>query len=119
MDFREEKAIYLQITEHICEQILNGKLPAGERIVSVREMAAALEVNPNTVMRSYNELSDKEILQNKRGVGFFVSENAAEIIRNEQREKFIQEELPRFLKKMRLLGIRMSEIIQFEQDINK
>lgn len=119
MDFREEKAIYLQITEHICELILNGKLPTGERIVSVREMAAALEVNPNTVMRSYNELADKEILLNKRGVGFFVAESAVEIIRNEQREKFIQEELPRFLKKMRLLGIGMDEIIQIEQNLNK
>ncbi len=115
MDFGTDKAIYLQITDYICEQILNGRWKAGERVVSVRELATALEVNPNTVMRSYNELADRNIIVNKRGIGFFVSPDAPELIRTEQRAAFIHDELPRIFKKMRLLNISLEEITSHYQ----
>lgn len=115
MDFGTDKAIYLQITDYICEQILNGRWKAGERVVSVRELATALEVNPNTVMRSYNELADRNIIVNKRGIGFFVNPDAPELIRTEQREAFIHDELPRLFKKMRLLNISLEEITNHYQ----
>ena len=110
MDFGTEKAIYLQITDYICEQILNGRWKAGERIVSVRELAATLEVNPNTAMRAYNELADKNVIVNKRGIGFFVSTDAPELVRGEQKADFLRSELPRLFKKMRLLNITLEEI---------
>ena len=115
MDFGTEKAIYLQITDYICEQILNGRWKAGDRVVSVRELATALEVNPNTVMRSYNELADRSIIVNKRGIGFFVGTDAPELIRTEQRTEFIHNELPRLFKKMRLLNIPMEEVSKIYQ----
>ena len=115
MDFGTDKAIYLQITDYICEQILNGRWKAGERVVSVRELATALEVNPNTVMRSYNELADRNIIDNKRGIGFFVGPDAPELIRTEQRAAFIHDELPRIFKKMRLLNISLEEITSHYQ----
>lgn len=110
MKFSEDKPIYLQIIDYIDEQILSGRWAAGEKIVSVRELASALEVNPNTVMRSYNELSDSQILVNRRGVGFYVSESAAELIRTEQKMLFMQQELPNFFKKMKLLGVSLQDL---------
>ena len=75
MEFRDKQAIYLQIADHFCENILLEKWKPGDRIPSVREMAVNMEVNPNTVMRTFTYLQDKEIIFNKRGIGYFVSED--------------------------------------------
>lgn len=115
MDFRGEKTIYLQIEEYICEQILSGKWQSGSKILSVRELAAGLEVNPNTVMRAYTELADKGILENKRGVGFFATENASTVIQSVHRQEFVQNELPVIMKKARLLGATLEEITNIYQ----
>ena len=56
MQFTEEKPIWRQIYDLIAMRILSGEWAEMERIVSVREMAAAVGVNPNTVMRSYEKL---------------------------------------------------------------
>ncbi len=119
MNFREEKSIYLQIEEYICEQVLSEKWMAGGKILSVREFAASLEVNPNTVMRAYTELADKGILENKRGVGFFVAENAPTIIRETLRREFLSCELPSVLKKAHLLNISLDEISGIFQTLEK
>ena len=62
MEFKDKQSIYLQIADYICEQILLGKWPPGERIPSVRELAGLMEVNPNTVMRTFDFLQNKEII---------------------------------------------------------
>ena len=69
MEFKEKQAIYLQIGEHISETILRKQWEEGEKIPSVREMAMSIEVNPNTVMRTYSYLQDRGIIFNKRGIG--------------------------------------------------
>ena len=78
MKFRKQRAIYLQIGDYICENILTGTYAPGEKIPSVREMAVSVEVNPNTVMRTYTDIQQKEILYNQRGIGFFVAHDAIE-----------------------------------------
>lgn len=78
MNFKKPKAIYMQIADYICESILAAELKGGDRIQSVREMAAQVEVNPNTVARTFTYLQEKEIIFNKRGVGYFVAEDALE-----------------------------------------
>ena len=70
MEFSHNKAIYLQITDIVCEGILVGKYVEEERIPSVREMAMNLEVNPNTVFRAYEELQGEGLIYNRRGLGF-------------------------------------------------
>jgi GntR family transcriptional regulator len=75
MEFGDNNAIYLQIADHFCENILLQKWNPGDRIPSVREMAVSIEVNPNTVMRTFNYLQDKGIIFNKRGIGYFVTED--------------------------------------------
>jgi DNA-binding transcriptional regulator YhcF (GntR family) len=111
MDFKETQPIYMQITDWSCEQILLGNWQSEDRAPSVRELGALLEVNPNTVARAYEFLDKKEIFINKRGVGFFISPNAVDKIREFRKKRFFEEELPVVFKTMKLLNIGIEEIV--------
>ncbi|MDE7116511.1 MAG: GntR family transcriptional regulator [Muribaculaceae bacterium] len=106
MIFEENnKAIYLQIADRICDDIMQGKYDSDNRIPSVREYAASVEVNANTVMRSYERLTSRNLIFNKRGIGFFVSPDAKEKIRCEKSEELMQKQLPPLFRLMCSLGI--------------
>ncbi|WP_221390785.1 GntR family transcriptional regulator [Dyadobacter sp. NIV53] len=110
MEFKDKQSIYLQIADYICEQILLGKWPPSERIPSVRDLGGMLEVNPNTVMRTYEFLQSKEIIVNKRGIGNSVTDNANELILAYRKERFLETELPEFFKTLYLLNVSMEEL---------
>lgn len=110
MNFKESKAIYLQIAERICDEILLGQYPEEERIPSVREYAAMVEVNANTVMRSFDYLQTQNIIYNKRGIGYFVASGAKEVIHALRKETFLKEELGYFFNQLYTLGIPIKEI---------
>ena len=105
MQFSEDKPIWRQIYELIAMRILSDEWPEGSRIVSVRELAQEVGVNPNTVMRSYERLDGDGIIFNRRGIGFFVAEGAKEHIREIERRKFLDEELPKLSERLELLGL--------------
>ena len=111
MNFKENKAIYLQIAERICEMILLGEYREEERIPSVREYAAIVEVNFNTVMRSFEHLQSSGIIFNKRGIGYFVEAGANEKIRSLRKEYFLQNEINDFFKQIYMLEIPINEIV--------
>ena len=115
MEFDQHKPIYLQIADAICERILTGQWPEGDRIPSVRECGISLEVNPNTVARSYDELSTEGIIHNKRGIGYFVSPGAKSVIREKQRSSFISGDLKEVFRKMEILGISIEDITSLYQ----
>jgi len=110
MKFKETQAIYLQIGDYVCEQILLERWKEGDRILSVRELGVALEVNPNTVMRTYDFLQSREIIFNKRGVGYFVSDDARQKIRQYRKKQFLEQDLPPVFKNMNLLGMSFDEL---------
>ena len=110
MVFSEQKPIYLQIASMISDRILSGELGPDDRIPSVREYAAEVGVNPNTLMRSYEHLSGEQIIYNKRGIGFFVAADARERILEIERAKFLDKEWPHILERMHLLGITMEQL---------
>src|SRR6516162_9987333 len=105
MEFRENPAIYIQIADYVSEQVLLGKWKLGEKIISIRDLAVELEVNPNTVQRAYEFLQQREIISNRRGVGYFVEEEAKERITSFRRDQFMENELPVFLKNIYLLKV--------------
>lgn len=105
MQFSDDKPIWRQIYELIAMRILSDEWPEGSRIVSVRELAQEVGVNPNTVMRSYERLDGDGIIFNRRGTGFFVAEGAKEHIREIERRKFLDEELPKLSERLNLLGL--------------
>jgi DNA-binding transcriptional regulator YhcF (GntR family) len=110
MEFQNGKSIFLQIADSITDKVISGEFPAGQKIPSVRELAADMGVNPNTIMRTYSELQAMEIIENQRGIGYFVNENAQKIILQGKRVEFFQQVLPEFIKQAQLLGISASEL---------
>lgn len=112
MEFKDNKPIYLQIAEVICNQILSGEHPEGERLPSVRDYAVQMEVNVNTVVRSFDWLAQQEIIFQRRGLGFFVSEGAGNLISYVRRKDFFEQQLPELFDSMRTLGITLEEVAE-------
>jgi DNA-binding transcriptional regulator YhcF (GntR family) len=110
IDFKSTKGIFLQIAENICHRILERKLQTGDRVPSVRDLAADYEVNRNTVLRTYALLDEAGIFENKRGIGFFVSEQAVEIIQAKEKKEFFQNDLPEFIQKVKLLQLKENDL---------
>lgn len=119
MKFRDNEAIYLQIAAYVGQNILLGKWPAEQKIPSVRDFAIELEVNLNTVMRSYEFLENLGAIYNKRGLGFFVSRDGHEKVKAFRKEKFIQQDLPAFFNNVYLLDISPEEILQWYQQFKQ
>ena len=110
MKFKESKSIYLQIADRICDEILQGKYKEEERIPSVREYAATVEVNANTVVRSFDYLQGQDIIYNKRGLGYFVASEGRERILELRKEVFMKEDLPEFFRQLMTLDIPIKEV---------
>jgi len=110
MDFKSSKGIFLQIADNLCRQIMDGSLKPGDRVPSVRDLAAEFEVNRNTVMRTYSNLQGAGIFDNKRGIGFFISENAAELVRAGENSDFYSHNLPEFILKVKLLKLNSIDL---------
>jgi DNA-binding transcriptional regulator YhcF (GntR family) len=112
MEFEQPKGIYLQIADQIRDRILQGEWSEGERIPSIRELAVSVGVNPNTVTKSYQALTERQIIENQRGLGYFVAAGAKRAILREMKNEFMREELPRVFRTMRLLDIDIEEVVQ-------
>ena len=110
MKFKESKSIYLQIADRICDEILQGQYKEEERIPSVREYAATVEVNANTVVRSFDYLQGQDIIYNKRGLGYFVASEGRERILELRKEVFMKEDLPEFFRQLMTLDIPIKEV---------
>ncbi len=110
MQFKDTQAIYLQIADYVCEKILLKEWKPEERIPSVRELAVQLEVNPNTVMRTYDFLQQQQIIYNQRGIGFFVSPDAIKHAIAYRKEEFTQKDLPAVFRNMYLLDMEVEEL---------
>ncbi|MDR0437562.1 MAG: GntR family transcriptional regulator [Bacteroidales bacterium] len=111
MDYKTDKPIYLQIADFVCERVLQGIWKADERIPSVRELSVTLAVNPNTIVKSFEYLESKQIIFQKRGIGYFVESNGLQRIREMYKAEFFNEELPNLFKKMKWLDISMKELM--------
>lgn len=112
IDFNDSnRAIYLQIADDIADRVLQGVLPPDERIPSVRDYAATVMVNVNRVMRAYEHLSSLGVIYNKRGLGYFVSAEAASVITRTRRRDFIDSgAIDRIFKQLHLLDISTAEL---------
>jgi GntR family transcriptional regulator len=110
MVFRQNEAIYQQIADLACENVLSGAWKTGDRVPSVRELAGEIEVNPNTVVRTYAYLQDQGIIQNQRGLGYYVADRAPEVTRELMRRTFVTRDLPRVVRTMDLLGMGVDEL---------
>lgn len=110
MDFNDNKPIYLQITDGLMDDILADVYLSDERLPSVREYATKVEVNANTVMRSYDWLQQQRVIFNKRGIGFFVLKDAKKRILEMRRNNFFANEADYFFKRMNSFGLSPDDV---------
>ena len=118
MIFTNDKAIYIQIADRLCDEILAGEYKDDDRIPSVREYAVLLEVNTNTAVKAYDELARANIIYNKRGLGYFVTPGAREAIMKQRKQAFMDQHLPELFRQMKLLGINKEEVCNLFDQYN-
>ena len=114
-DINNGRAIYLQIVDDICDKILTGELTADSRIPSVREYAAQVEVNVNTVMRAYDYLSGLEIIYNKRGLGYFTAAGARSQVIELRCKELFGSVARNFFRQLSLLEITPEQVAEMYQ----
>lgn len=119
MEFRNTKGIFLQIADSILEKVMVGKYSPGEKIPSVRDLAIEVGVNPNTVMRTYSELQTRGIIDNKRGVGYYVNAEAVSIIQQMKKKEFFEYELPLIVRQTKILNISFEELRPYFESTDK
>lgn len=112
MTFNNDKAIYIQMADRLCDDILAGTYSDDDRVPSVREYAVSLEVNTNTAVKAYDQLARDGIIYNRRGLGYFVTPGARDNIMQARRKAFLDTTLPSLFRDMRLLGIGIDDIVR-------
>ena len=108
--FNPDRAIFLQMADRICDEIISGTYAEGDRVPSVRDYAVSLQVNTNTAVKAYESLGRDGIIYNKRGLGYFVADGAKQKIMDERRNNFFETALPEFFRQMRMLNINIDEV---------
>lgn len=117
MTFTNDKAIYIQMADRLCDEILAGKYKDDDRIPSVREYSVLLEINTNTAVKAYDELARANIIYNKRGLGYFVTPGAKKQILKERKQEFMKQRLPELFRQMALLDITIDDVAEAYKDI--
>lgn len=97
--------IYLQLKERIVAMILDGILKPGDAVPSVRQVAADYQLNPITVSRAYQELAEENVVEKRRGLGMFVTENAPQQLLASERQQFLSHEWPAIVERIQRLGL--------------
>ena len=110
MNFTNDKAIYIQMADRLCDEILAGTYKDDDRIPSVREYAVILQVNTNTAVKAYDQLARDGIIYNKRGLGYFVTAGAKKEIKKVRKQEFMKQTLPELFRQMKLLDITIEDI---------
>ncbi|WP_339290809.1 MULTISPECIES: GntR family transcriptional regulator [unclassified Paenibacillus] len=109
IEFDNNLPIYIQIMNYIKGEIVTGKLKPGDKILSVRELASELQINPNTVQRTFQELEREEIVETRRGMGRYVTSNEGTILTI--KKEMAKDVLDRFIRGMQDLGFQGEDIL--------
>ena len=104
--------IYRQLKDRVIAMMLDGILKPGDALPSVRQVAAEYQLNPITVSRAYKELADEALVEKRRGLGMFVTDQASKKLLGNERERFLTDEWPQVLERIRLLGLSPEELLR-------
>lgn len=110
--WNEHTPIYRQLKEKVLEMMLDGDLKAGDALPSVRQVAAEYQLNPITVSKAYQELVDDNLVEKRRGIGMYMTEGASEKLLASERERFMREEWPAMVERIRRLDLNLDQLLQ-------
>jgi GntR family transcriptional regulator len=111
-EWHDRAPIYRQLRDLVIAMILDGRLPEGDPLPSVRTVAADYRVNPLTVLKSYQQLADEDLVEKRRGLGMFIRPGARDALMKAERERFLAEEWPRVLAAIRRLGLTTDDLMK-------
>jgi len=106
--------IYRQLKDRVIAMMLDGVLKPGDALPSVRQVAAEYQLNPITVSRAYQELADEALVEKRRGLGMFVTEEASKKLLASERQRFLQEEWPAVAELIQRLGPSTEDLLRRE-----
>ena len=112
VEWNDKQPIYRQLRDMVIERIVDGSFVEGEAVPSVRQVAADYQINHLTVGKAYQELVDAGLLEKRRGLGMFVTAGARNALTDDEQQRFLQEEVPAFAERVRLLGLEMEEVVK-------
>ncbi len=115
IQWNEGTPIYRQLKERVIAMMLDGVLKPGDTLPSVRQVAAEYQLNPITVSRAYQELADEALVEKRRGLGMFVTEEAARKLRGSERERFLRDEWPAVVERIERLGLDVRELLSYKE----
>ena len=110
--WNDNTPIYRQLKERVVSMMLDGVLKAGDALPSVRQIAAEYQLNPITVSKAYQELVDDNLVEKRRGIGMYVTEGASEKLLASERERFLSEEWPAMVERIRRLGLNLEQLLR-------
>lgn len=110
--WNDNTPIYRQLKERVLGMMLDGLLKPGDALPSVRQIAADYQLNPITVSKAYQELVDESLVEKRRGLGMYVTEGAHEKLLATERERFVREEWPAMVERIRRLGLDLEQLLQ-------
>ena len=111
VEWNDKQPIYRQLRDLVAERIMDGSFPEGEAVPSVRQVAADYQINHLTVGKAYQELGQAGLLEKRRGLGMFVREGACTALTHNEKQQFIDEEVPAFIERARVLGMDVTEVV--------
>jgi len=111
IQWSEGAPIYRQLKDRVIAMMLDGILKPGDALPSVRQVAAEYQLNPITVSRAYQELADENLVEKRRGLGMFMTEEAALKLRGNERQRFLTEEWPGVLERIQRLGLTLHDLL--------
>lgn len=109
--WNDNAPIYRQLKERVIGMVLDGVLKPGDALPSVRQVAADYQLNPITVSRAYQELVDETLVEKRRGLGMYVTEGARDKLLTSERERFLREDWPVMLERIRRLGLDVATLL--------
>lgn len=110
-EWNDREPIYRQIRDQVVAMILDGVLKEGDPLPSVRTVATEYRINPITVLKAYQELSNEGLVEARRGLGMFINAGARDLLMEGEREKFLREEWPRVYANIQRLGLSADELL--------
>ena len=108
--WNDNAPIYRQLKDRVVSMMLDGVLKPGDALPSVRQIAAEYQLNPITVSRAYQELADENLVEKRRGLGMYITDNARDQLLASERERFLKEEWPLVIERINRLGLN-SEVL--------
>ena len=111
VEWNDKQPIYRQLRDMVVQRIMDGSFAEGEAVPSVRQVAMDYQINHLTVGKAYQELVDAGLLEKRRGLGMFVTAGARGSLTNDEQQRFLDEEVPAFAERVRVLGMDMNEVV--------